>query len=199
MCNDKWEYNDHGQDWQCDCKEGLSQSPIDLPDKKSIPETDKNTLFAFLDLEKDENGKPFEITYEDHMLKIKGKLGSIVTWDIIKYDLTEIQFHTKSEHTINEERFDMEVQFYYNAVTPGHLGKSAALAILFKIVPGSTNLFFDKTVNILDLPDKFEKNKKLSKSLNLKHLLMLNEDDEYEDFSYYQYEGSRTSPPCQGI
>lgn len=198
MCNEKWDYSSHGDDWQCECQEGLSQSPINLPDYKKIPETFNRTLFSFFESDKDENGKPFKIIYENHMLKIKGMMGSLVTWELIKYELYEIQFHTHSEHTIKNEVFDMEVQFYYNAITPGYLRKTAAVAVLFKIVPGSTNLFFDKTINILDLPDKFEKEKNLIKPLNLKHLFMLDNNDSYEGFSYYTYEGSLTSPNCQG-
>jgi len=198
MCNEKWDYSSHGEDWQCDCSEGFAQSPINLPDLKSIPETYNRTLFSFFDTDKDENGKPFEIIFENHMLKIKGIMGSLVTWELIKYELFEVQFHTHSEHTIKNEVFDMEVQFYFRAITPGCLRKTAALAILFKVVPGSKNLFFDKTINILDLPDRFEKKKKLLKPLNLKHLFMLDSEDSYEGFSYYTYEGSFTSPPCQG-
>lgn len=198
MCNEKWDYRSHGEDWQCDCVEGLGQSPINLPDIKSIPETNNRTLFSFYENEKDENGKPFEIIFENHMLKIKGIMGSLVTWELIKYELFEVQFHTHSEHTIKNQVFDMEVQFYFRAITPGCLRKTAALAVLYKVVPGSTNLFFDKTINILDLPDRFEKKKKLLKPLDLKHLFMLDSEDSYDGFSYYTYEGSFTSPPCQG-
>ncbi len=198
MCNEKWDYSSHGEDWQCDCVEGIGQSPIDLPDIKSIKETFNRTLFSFYETEKDQNGKPFEIIYENHMLKIKGIMGSLVTWELVKYELYEVQFHTHSEHTIKNEVFDLEVQFYYRAITQGYLRKTAAVAVLYKIVPGSTNLFFDNTINILDLPDKFEKKKKLLKQLNLKHLFMLDKDDSYDGFSYYTYEGSFTSPPCQG-
>lgn len=198
MCNQNWNYLLHGDDWQCDCQEGISQSPIDLPDYKSIPQTQNQTLFSFYNLQHDEKGRPFEIIFEDHMLKIKGIIGSLVTWELIKYELYEVQFHTHSEHSIKGEKFDMEVQLYYRAITPGFLGKSAAVGVLYKIVHGSTNYFFDKFINILDLPDKFEPRKKLLKNPDLKSLFMLDKDDIYEGFSYYQYEGSLTSPPCQG-
>jgi len=198
MCNEKWDYFLHGENWECECQESVSQSPIDLPDIKTIRETFNRTLFSFYETDKDENGKPFEIIYENHLLKIKGIMGSLFTWELVKYELYEVQFHTHSEHTIKNEVFDMEVQFYYRAITPGYLRKTAAVGVLFKIVPGSTNLFLDKNINILDLPDKFEKKKKLIKPLNLKHLFMLDKDDSYEGFSYYFYEGSLTSPNCQG-
>jgi len=51
----------------------------------------------------------------------------------------------------------------------------------------------------LDLPDQFEKRKKFGKDkyLDLRDLFKLDEDDMYEGFSYFQYEGSLTSPTCQ--
>lgn len=200
MCNEKWNYRNHGEDWQCECQEGTQQSPIDLPGLHEIKETFNKTLFSFFTVEKDEKGRDFDLIFEDNMIKIKGKLGIIVTWELIKYELYEIQFHTGSEHKIKGEQFDMEVQFYYRAITTGFLGKSAAVGVLFKVEPGSTNLFFDKTVNILDLPDIFEKRKTLkNKKIDLRDLFRLDEDDIYEGFSYYQYEGSLTSPTCQGI
>ena len=30
-CKYDWNYNYHGQNWVCNCNEGLEQSPIDLP------------------------------------------------------------------------------------------------------------------------------------------------------------------------
>jgi carbonic anhydrase len=201
MCNEKWNYKNHGEDWQCECSEGSQQSPIDLPEINEAKETLHKTLFSFYKMNKDDKGNNLEMTFEDNMLKIKGNLGSIVTWELIKYELYEVQFHTGSEHTIKGEQFDMEVQFYYRSITQGCIGKSAAVGVLFKIEPGSTNLFFDKTLNILDLPDQFEKRKIFDnkKYVDLRDLFRIDEDDMYEGFSYFQYEGSLTSPNCQGI
>lgn len=199
MCNEKWNYKNHGEDWQCECSEGTQQSPIDFPEINSAKETTNKTLFSFYRVNKNEKDNDFEMLFEENMLKIKGNLGSIVTWELIKYELYEVQFHTSSEHTIKGEQFDMEVQFYYRSITQGCLAKTAAVGVLFKIEPGSTNLFFDKTINILDLPDQFEKKKKLKdKYVDLRDLFRLDDEDMYEGFSYFQYEGSLTSPTCQG-
>ncbi len=30
-CNQNWNYNQNGEDWECSCIENNKQSPIDLP------------------------------------------------------------------------------------------------------------------------------------------------------------------------
>lgn len=30
-CNEEWNYNNLGTDWQCRCFDGMNQSPLDLP------------------------------------------------------------------------------------------------------------------------------------------------------------------------
>lgn len=35
-CKYDWNYNFHGQNWVCNCNEGLEQSPLDLPAAKSL-------------------------------------------------------------------------------------------------------------------------------------------------------------------
>lgn len=32
-CNNKWDFQEFGHDWECKCEEGYRQSPIDLPNK----------------------------------------------------------------------------------------------------------------------------------------------------------------------
>jgi carbonic anhydrase len=195
FCNEKWDFKKQGSDWQCECSEGRSQSPIDLPKTYEAMRFFNKTLFDFYTVPKE---KKIEVKFDDHMMKIKGKFGRLITWDLIQYDAYEIQFHTHSDHSIKGKYYDLEVQVHFRASTPGYISKLAVLSVLYKVKPGAKNLFFDRDVNILDLPDQTEKLKHLKSNLNLKDLFLEDENDLYQPFSYYQYEGSLTTPPCQG-
>lgn len=46
-CNEKWNYQKFGEDWECDCKEGHAQSPIDLPKYEDSIQTDVKPLFRY--------------------------------------------------------------------------------------------------------------------------------------------------------
>lgn len=46
-CNERWNYNKFGEDWECECKEGKEQSPIDLPVKEQAINTDVAPLFRY--------------------------------------------------------------------------------------------------------------------------------------------------------
>jgi carbonic anhydrase len=194
-CNEKWDYKNQGADWQCECSEGKQQSPIDLPKSNEAMRFYNKTLFDFYTISKK---KKIKAVYEDYMIKIKGKFGRLITWDLIQYDAYEMQFHTHSDHSIKGKYYDLEVQVLFRATTPGYVSKLAVLSILFKVKPGKKNLFFDKDINILDLPDQMEKTKIINNDINIKDLFLEDETDLYQPFSYFQYEGSLTTPPCQG-
>ena len=46
-CNQNWNYQKFGDDWECDCKEGSEQSPIDLPKIRDTLETGIAPLFRY--------------------------------------------------------------------------------------------------------------------------------------------------------
>ena len=208
-CNERWNYNKHGEDWQCRCSEGKNQSPIDLPSEDSCASTEfkpilnynNNVLvskFTTIDLhnKKDES---LNIEYKDNTIKILSfELGSLETIDGAKYQAEEIVFHIPSEHTIKGEQFDMEVQIIHYGISKGDISKQAIISILFNKKPGSFNKFFD-SLNYTNLPSKVMPIKKLNEKVNLNNILVSNEDEDlhyFKPFSFYSYHGSLTAPPC---
>ena len=47
-CNERWNYQNWGDDWECDCKEGKEQTPIDLPHLDKTIHTDVAPLFRYI-------------------------------------------------------------------------------------------------------------------------------------------------------
>merc|ERR1719362_1337666 len=47
-CNQNWNYQKFGDDWECDCREGSEQSPIDLPKIDQTIPTGVAPLFRYV-------------------------------------------------------------------------------------------------------------------------------------------------------
>lgn len=199
MCNAGWNYDKKGEDWECLCKEGKEQSPIDLPPKDKAIQAPHKPLFDFENRPHDLNGEKLKLEHLDHALTIKGNgFGRIITQDGTIYDASEIVIHTPSEHTINGESFPMEIQVVHKAKTKGDFGKKAILSFLFKAKPGIYNKFFD-SVEFFNLPNPHDQWKELNNKLYIPNILQeANEEDimMMKPFSLYTYNGSMTKPPC---
>jgi carbonic anhydrase len=209
-CNQGWTYERKGNDWECLCKEGLEQSPIDLPpidkaiesDTKPIFEYDKVDPIMSTDYEptKLNSGDYNVIIFENEALRIKHpNFGKIITLDGTVYIAQEIVFHTPSEHTIDGVKFDMEMQIIHYGKSTGDSLKSIILSFLFKEKPGAFNKFFEK-LEYFNLPNPKNKSRKLSQTLFIPEILQENGDFEdfnfIKPFNFYSYQGSHTAPPC---
>jgi len=208
-CNVGWSYANKGDDWECLCKEGLEQSPIDLPPSNAGIETDALPVFEYNNVQvkmstdyspaKISQGDNNVIRYEQEALRIKHpNFGKIVTLDGAVYYAQEIVFHTPSHHTINGKRFDMEMQIIHYGKSVGDTLKSVILSFLFKSKPGSFNKFIEK-LDFFDLPNPTNKARELSKPLFIPQILQDSNDDDVSymlPFSFYTYQGSHTAPPC---
>jgi len=109
FCNEKWNYNKKGNDWNCKCSESLTQSPINIKSNEgcSVP-TNKRVDFTFFDLQ----ACDLAFFYEDNILKLKCGLDSeeecekvifakLIDLDFTEYAAREIRFHTPGEHTFD--------------------------------------------------------------------------------------------------
>ena len=105
--------------------------------------------FTFVDLAIDS----LSMEYNSNVLKIVGNFGSLIDSDMIEYECRELRIHTPSEHRIDGQVFDMEVQLIYESVTQGELKKKAMLVILVEQKPGVMNMFLD-LIDPLYLPNR---------------------------------------------
>jgi carbonic anhydrase len=210
-CNENWNYKSSGDDWECQCKEGFEQSPIDLPTKdKAIPSTLLPVFqYEYVNHELPDNqgmiddslfpGANVKIKYERNSISINHpNMGKIVTLDGAVYKAQDIIFHTPSEHTIGGEQMDMEMQIVHHGVTKGDIAKTVILSFLFKSKPGIYNRFID-TLDFFNLPNPKEAAIDLDKNFFIPNVLVSSDEDEIpmmKPFSFYTYSGSWTQPPC---
>lgn len=208
-CNEKWGYENKGAEWECTCKEGKEQSPVDLPSKEdailsplkpmlqydiiSSTATD-STLDGLLT-----QGDPVKIRYDNQAIRIfHPNLGKIVTLDGGVYIGEEISFHTPSEHKINGQKYDMEMQIVHYGRSKGDISKQVILSFLFKKSPGVYNKFIDR-LDFFSLPNPIDTYRELTQDIFLP-LIFFNSDEDtipsMQPFSFFTYEGSLTRPPC---
>ena len=201
-CNENWNYLKHGEDWECQCKEGQEQSPIDLPIIEKSSPIKEAPFFNYFYL-KPSNDSMTRMLYEPNggYLKIVNNMksfGKVVFTNGAVYEAKEILIHTPSEHTINGKYYDMEVQIIHYGVSKGDIDKQVSLSFLFKSKPGVLNKFFEK-LDYYNLPNPIDQSKFINNELFIPHLLDLNDDDDsisMKSFSFYQYNGSLSLPPC---
>jgi len=208
-CNNKWNYSHRGADWECICKDGLRQSPIDLPLKESAELTSVHHMFQYDHIESTINfdivggyikqNNKVRISFKNGAVRIlHPNLGKIVDNEGGVYLGEEITFHTPSEHTINGKRFDLEMQVIHYGRSQGDIAKQIVVSFLFVKTPGIYNKLFDN-FNFIDLPNPLDVEKDITKDFSIFDLYDQPGDESSRDtryFSYYQYDGSLTFPPC---
>jgi carbonic anhydrase len=208
-CNQGWNYQQNGRDWQCDCSEGREQSPIDLPVKDKALDSPIKPLFQYEvvsvkspittiegQLKAQENLK---LQLVQNTLKIiHHNMGRVVTLDGAIYHAQEIVIHTPAEHTIDGKKYDMEVQIIHYGQTKGDIAKQVILSFLFEKKAGVYNKFIDD-LDIFNLPNPLSKQVDLVNNIFIPKILYTSDDEDIaimKPFSFYTYQGSITFPPC---
>ena len=211
-CNDNWDFKLNGVDWECECKEGKEQSPINLPPVNKAIGTSVKPLFQYneIDVVSEEenllgesisvsNNTNLKLKFNQGTLNIKYKdFGRLVTLDGAIYYAEEIVFHTPAEHTINGKRHEMEMQIIHYGQTKGDTAKQVVLSFLFEKNAGTYNKFIDD-LDFFNLPNPMEKEKELKANLHINKLFYNSNENEYpfwKPFSFYTYRGSISQPPC---
>jgi carbonic anhydrase len=209
QCNEKWDHKNNGNDWECTCKDGRTQSPIDLPTKDDAVLSGSKPIFQYdyISAKAEEStidglitqGENIKIRYDRNAIRIPHpNLGKIIATDGGVFKAEEIVFHTPSEHTINGEQFDMEMQVIHYGTTKGDIAKQVILSFLFKKKPGVYNKFIDK-LDFFNLPNSIDNLRDITTDLYIPSVFYNTDDEDNEflkPFSFYTYDGSLTTPPC---
>jgi len=125
-------------------------------------------------------------------------MGKIVAIDGSVYVAEEIVFHTPSEHKINGQQVDMEMQVIHYGRSKGDIANQIVLSILFKSSPGHYNKFLDK-IDFFNLPNQMDNIIELQHDFFIPSVFLDSDAEDIlsmEAFSFYNYEGSLTFPPC---
>jgi len=208
ICNYQWSYENKGSDWECLCKEGKYQSPIDLPDPKKAVISPMQPMFDYYYFNEGDVKTKIEYVEEFNSLKIlsansadtsvstKG-FGKVVTQDGAVYFAEEVVFHVPSEHTIDGNRYPLEISIIHNAKSKGDFGKRVVLNFLFKPKAGIYNKFLDQ-LEFFNLPNPHEAKRTLHNRIYIPEMFYTVEDgvSVFKPFSFYTYQGSLTAPPC---
>ncbi|TYI10493.1 hypothetical protein E1A91_A09G130600v1 [Gossypium mustelinum] len=162
-------------DWKL-CETGKLQSPIDLLTGKLQVQPNLGKL------KRDYKPAPALVKNRGHDITVrwKGEAGKI-NINGTDYELLQCHWHSPSEHTFNETRYELELHLVHISAHRG----IAVIAIVYKYGrpdPFLTRLFHHiKTIN-----GKEEK-----------HLGMVNPGDiKFGSRKYFRYMGSLTVPPC---
>jgi carbonic anhydrase len=208
-CNFNFDYRLKGKDWECGCKEGIEQSPIDIPSIENVIDSSVKPIFTFniikaksavssIDGEL-KTQEYIKIKYFKNAIRIiHNNLGRIVTLDGSVYVGEEIVFHTPAEHKINGRKMDMEMQVIYYGRSKGDIAKQVVLSFLFEQRPGVYNKFLED-LDIFSLPSEDNPERDIKTDLYIPKIFY-NSDEEsdihFRPFSFYTYQGSLSMPPC---
>lgn len=154
------------------CSGGTEQSPIDLgtAQGEDIP----NTLFNYAPV-------PGTVIVNDHTIEVQAPGAGKIVLDDQLYDFVQFHVHAPSEHTIEGERYPLELHFVHRNAD-GHI---AVVAVL--VTEGEPWPAFDDI--LVSIPIEQNKSASVVGDVDLMSLLP-------ELTAAYRYEGSLTTPPC---
>lgn len=168
-----WNYAEHGPahwgEFSSTCKIGKKQSPINIKTISTVNLKNENRL------ELDENRHTTaKVIDNGHGIKITPSNGGKITLDGVEYKLLQFHFHSRSENTINDVQYDLEMHMVHQNAD----GKLAVVSVLY--LEGKNNPLLDNVLGSVGRDTLINPND------------LLPENTE----KYYHWQGSLTTPPC---
>lgn len=154
------------------CKEGKTQSPIDISQVK---------LTELPKIEFHYKASPLKVINNGHTIQVNYQAGSFIKVGDTRYELLQFHFHNPSEHMTGSKSSPMEVHLVHKTAA-GQLG---VIGILMQ--QGNGHSLVDKIWNHLPKQEGKEEHKKMT--VNAADFLPKNK-------TYFNYSGSLTTPPC---
>ena len=184
---DNWSFRDSFI-WQNTYPEcgNTKQSPINID--TNVLQT-CNTLCDFSLYYK--NSKCY-VNYKNNNIRLKYSSGSYFKYQDMLYELTEISIHTPSLHSIDSEKYDLEICLIHKLGGNNSSSNGVMLCILFEMGPhyGKPEQFINQIINSIPIePIDYDKEVEVSEDWGANMLIP-------ENKSFYLYEGSLPFPPC---
>ena len=154
------------------CKEGKSQSPIDIVDP--IDRELDPIVFSY-------RGSTTAVVNNGHTLQIDAGRDNTLEVDGQTFKLLQFHLHSPSEHRIEGESFPLEIHFVHQ----NDRGKRAAVSLLFRL--GDRNRAMATIGSAA--PEKAGTSKPLDTPIASLEIVPKNT-------AHYRYSGSLTTPPC---
>ncbi|MEJ2200122.1 MAG: carbonic anhydrase family protein [Desulfuromonadaceae bacterium] len=154
------------------CKEGQSQTPINLTGLVDIDLPPINFSYGEVGVAVLNNGHTIQANYET---------GSSIEVEGSTYKLIQFHFHNPSENVINGQSFPIEAHLVHKSDD----GKLAVVTVMFE--EGAANPVIDTVWRYM--PAQANADKTSNETLNVMAMLPESKD-------YYSFTGSLTTPPC---
>lgn len=161
------------------CQTGQEQSPVDITPSR-LMQVDWLSPLTF----RYKPARQLRVVNDGQILHVGYERGSRLVHMGQEYELTGIQFHAPSEHTVNGRAADMEMQLMHTL--PGASHRRAVLSVL--VVEGRENQALAKFWEQIPQKDTSDP-VVVNVEFNAQELVPQNT-------RFYTYSGSLTTPPC---